>query len=136
MGRASWTPSIDIQAETIRFNGSILADHIIEQGENDGWFYRKWSSGIAECWKLHYENGVNMGATNYTGFYYSPTISVNYPFVFANLPTVTVDGGSTSHMNFIRVFGSYSDKATFCVVGHYSATVDVTVHIKAIGRWL
>lgn len=26
------------------------ADYIIEQGEKNGWGYRKWASGFAECW--------------------------------------------------------------------------------------
>ena len=26
------------------------ADYIVEQGTSDGWAYRKWASGVAECW--------------------------------------------------------------------------------------
>ena len=26
------------------------ADFVVEQGTKDGWIYRKWYSGIAECW--------------------------------------------------------------------------------------
>lgn len=113
----------------------VEVDYIVEQGESGGWFYRKWNGGIAECWKVHYAS-VNSGKTNYSGFYYSDTIAVPFPFTFANLPTVTVDGGSASYMNFVRVFGKYSDKASFTVVGLTDAgTVDVTVDIKAIGMW-
>lgn len=120
----------------IAFNNVPMVDFIEEQGEQDGWFYRKWNSGYAECWKLHYENGVNAAATNYNGFYYSPTISVPYPFTFTNLPTVIVDGGSSSHMNFVRVFGNYEDAATFTVVGLANVTsTNITVSIRAIGRW-
>jgi hypothetical protein len=110
-------------------------DYTVEQGESDGWFYRKWNSGIAECWKVYYGQ-VGSGKNNYSGFYYSETIMVPFPFTFANLPTVTVDGGSVTYMNFVRVFGKYSDKASFTVVGLTNAgTVDITVDIKAIGKW-
>ena len=120
----------------VSFNNTPMVDFIEEQGEQDGWFYRKWNSGVAECWKIYYEGRVNAAATNYNGFYYSPTISVPFPFTFVNLPTVTVDGGSTANMNFVRAFGSYSDAATFVVVGLANVTsTDITVHIKAIGRW-
>jgi hypothetical protein len=113
----------------------VDVDYIVEQGEVDGWFYRKWNGGFAECWKIYYGQ-VNSAKTQYSGFYYSETVSVPFPFTFTNLPTVTVDGGSVTYMNFARVFGKYSDKASFAVVGLMNAgTVDVTVDIKAIGRW-
>lgn len=113
----------------------IDVDYIVEQGEVDGWFYRKWNGGFAECWKIYYGQ-VNSANSNYSGFYYSETVAVPFPFTFANLPTVTVDGGSVTYMNFVRVFGKYSDKASFTVVSMMNAgTVDVTVDIKAIGRW-
>lgn len=110
-------------------------DYIVEQGEVDGWFYRKWNGGFAECWKIYY-GSVNSGNTNYSGFFYSETVTVPFPFKFTNLPTVTVDGGSVNYMNFVRVFGKYSDRASFTVISLMNAgSVDVTVDIKAIGRW-
>lgn len=113
----------------------IDVDYIVEQGEIDGWFYRKWNGGFAECWKVYY-GSVNSAKNNYSGFYYSETVSVPFPFTFTNLPTVTVDGGSVTYMNFVRVFGKYSDAASFTVISLMNAgNVDITVDIKAIGRW-
>lgn len=120
----------------IAFNNVPMVDFIEEQGEQDGWFYRKWNSGIAECWKIYYHNGVNAGKNNYNGFYYSDSISVPYPFTFTNLPTVVVDGGSSSNMNFVRQFGNSLNSANFCVVGMVNVTnTNITVSIRAIGRW-
>lgn len=114
----------------------VEVDYIVEQGEIDGWFYRKWNGGFAECWKLYYGYDIKSANTHYSGFYYSPTITVPFPFTFTNIPTVTVDGGSVTYMNFVRVFGKYSDKASFTVISLMDAgNVDVTVDIKAIGRW-
>lgn len=115
---------------------SELKDFIVEEGEKDGWFYRKWNSGVAECWKKYYGYGINVAANNYSGFYYSTSILVPFPFVFANYPTVTVDGGSSNYVNFVRVFGQYQDNASFIVVGLSNATsADVIVEIRAIGKW-
>ena len=114
----------------------VEVDYIVEQGEVDGWFYRKWNGGFAECWKVYYGTGINSAKNNYSGFYYSETITVPFPFTFTNLPTVTVDGGSVNYMNFVRVFGKYSEKASFAVLSLMNAgNIDVTVDIKAIGRW-
>ena len=113
-------------------------DRVVSHGldANTKWYYRKWNSGFAECWKVYYGTGINSAKNNYSGFFYSETISVPFPFTFTNLPTVTVDGGSVNYMNFVRVFGKYSDKASFSVVSLMDAgNIDVTVDIKAIGRW-
>lgn len=119
-----------------RINDVEMIDFIVEQGESDGWFYRKWNSGIAECWKIFYGYGFDSAHNHYSGFYYSETIMVPFPFTFSNLPTVTVDGGSVNYINFVRVFGKYSDKASFSIVSMMDAgKVDVTVDIKAIGKW-
>ena len=117
-------------------NGQPFVDFVVEEGESNGWFYRKWNNGNAECWKIYYGSGVNAAANNYNGFYYSNSISVAYPFSFVNLPTVNVDGGSLSHMNFCRVFGSSMNNANFIVVGLSNVTsTDITVYIRATGKW-
>lgn len=129
------TDAFNIVGMPFRIN-DVDVDYIVEQGEVDGWFYRKWNGGFAECWKVYYGTGIVSAKNNYSGFYYSETISVPFPFTFTNLPTVTVDGGSVNYMNFVRVFGKYSDKASFSVVSLMDAgNIDVTVDIKAIGRW-
>lgn len=126
---------VDIVDMPFRIN-DIEVDYIVEQGEIDGWFYRKWNGGFAECWKIYYGTGVASAKNHYSGFYYSETIMVPFPFTFTNLPTVTVDGGSVNYMNFVRVFGKYTDKASFSVIGLMDAgNIDITVDIKAIGRW-
>jgi hypothetical protein len=115
---------------------NVEIDYIVEQGETNGWFYRKWNSGIAECWQVYYGNGINAGVNNMNGFYYSNPFTVNLPFAFANIPTVTVDGGSLANMNFARVFGVTNDRFTVTVVGAVSLTnVSVTLHFRAIGKW-
>ena len=42
-----------IQDELIRVGGSgtlPVADYVVAQGTSGNWRYRKWNSGIAECW--------------------------------------------------------------------------------------
>ena len=47
--------------------GDPIADVVIEQGTDDIWTYRKWSSGIAECWGAWY--GTLSHYSTYAGFY-------------------------------------------------------------------
>lgn len=39
-----------VDALSYSLSGTEIADHVVEQGTSDIWTYRKWSSGIAECW--------------------------------------------------------------------------------------
>lgn len=42
-----------IQDELIRVGGSgtlPVADYVVAEGTSGNWRYRKWNSGIAECW--------------------------------------------------------------------------------------
>lgn len=35
---------------TFKINNMSVADHVVEQGTSEDWVFRKWASGIAECW--------------------------------------------------------------------------------------
>lgn len=38
------------QLQSLSIGGNTVADFIVEQGTSGTWTYRKWNSGIAECW--------------------------------------------------------------------------------------
>lgn len=42
---------IEKYLENLGFTKLSVVDYIIEQGSSDGWKYRIWKSGFAECWK-------------------------------------------------------------------------------------
>ena len=130
-----------IQDELIRVGGagtSPVADYVIEQGTSGVWFYRKWNSGIAECWcavddTVTYEGAVFEGYLYYTGIY-------TYPFNFISAPTVSYNATFTnSHLAII------GDEGTFGTTGFGRVRIlsnieglqgaGVLVRIHAIGRW-
>ena len=37
-----------------------VGDYVVSQGVTSNFTWRKWNSGIAECWKLHTDNGVKI----------------------------------------------------------------------------
>jgi hypothetical protein len=120
----------------ISYSGGGMDDVVIEEGTSGIWNYRKWSSGIAECWGQHSVTSLNCGKNQSGGFYYSDTVSVNFPTsLFASNPVVVCDGGSYSYVNFVRNFGSSATQFHFIVVGLTSTTADVSVRIHAKGKW-
>lgn len=65
-------------------------DYVVDQGTKNGWFYRRWSSGTAECW---YKKTLNVKIDNAWGSFYagtSPTGRTQYPFTFVEIPYETV----------------------------------------------
>lgn len=90
-------PVFDWDSHGFNFNVPVTieggsVDTILEQGSYSGWTYRKWASGIAECWTTLQ---VTASASNTTtvGWYSSGELSstnLSYPITFSARPTVTV----------------------------------------------
>ena len=65
-------------------------DYVVDQGTSGIWTYRKWNSGVAECWGVH---TMTSACTLVWGsLYYSNTLAprINYPFTFKSRPQETV----------------------------------------------
>lgn len=58
-----------------------IGDYVVEQGKVGDWEYRKWNSGVAECWG-EIKHNVEGGATAGGNFRFS----VDYPFAFSAKP--------------------------------------------------
>lgn len=79
---------------------SLQTDYIVAQGEQGMWTYRRWFSGMAECWIEAYKlssidivygwNSSNL----YTGYIPSPG---EYPFTFKTNPIVIPTWASSSN---------------------------------------
>ena len=41
----------------IAYKLGLIADYVIETGTSGIWTYRKWNSGIAECWGTYTKTG-------------------------------------------------------------------------------
>jgi hypothetical protein len=68
------------------FNGVPQADFVVEQGKSGIWTYRKWNSGISECWG---EGELTIGGWNVWGslFESDTTYQASYPSgLFVSVP--------------------------------------------------
>ena len=108
-------------------------DTIVEQGTSGIWTYRKWASGVAECWGW-YQGTISL-PNNMAGVYYSPSTVINYPFPFVE-NCLTVTGGSMTTVNWARSFADTTNYASFIVVANEQQNnVVVIVQLQAKGRW-
>lgn len=111
-------------------------DYPVEQGTKNGWGYRKWNSGFAECWYSASVSGVDVGEFNLNGFYYSGSKGVNFPFTFTSVEYINATGGSTGNMNIVRPFNNTNSSMTYIVIGMSDvSSATVRINLEAKGRW-
>lgn len=136
-----------------------VADYVIEEGKSeDGWEYRKWNSGKAECWKnvtkklsksafidsklITMDELKVIGINLNFGIYWTSgtTIHFDYPFEFEELPvetaTLATNDGSQPY-NLIAVGGTNTAKTNqYRIVTFKQPTaniVDVKISLYATG---
>ena len=69
-------------------NGGKIVDFPVEEGTKGIWTYRKWNSGIAECWGRH---SVTVDIdTAWSPLYYGQVSAIDFPFAFVGSPNCQV----------------------------------------------
>jgi hypothetical protein len=109
-------------------------DYVIEEGTSGIWSYRKWKSGVAECWSAYSFKPSNTGVISQ---------KLAYPFRFAtNVPVVVLTKAQNATI-YGEVFnsdasGNRPDIMNVCDItfdGCQSTQYDIGVNIQVIGRW-
>lgn len=123
---------------------SDIVDYVIEEGGNGNpntWNYRKWQSGLLECWARHYVSSMNISTTSGQLKYGTVSISnPNYPIAFVgNYPTLTITGQVSGGNGWVVGNNTdYSLTSMGSVYAYSSASrtgVGVAVDVYAVGRW-
>lgn len=100
---------------------NVLQDYIVAQGTSGKWAYRKWNSGIAECWLVNAyypdHNATFTQASWANGF--SPAEGYSslpqYPFNFINIPNCSI--------RYVLADNNYGDVMIIEAGGNPSLTV-------------
>ena len=128
---------VDDFVDALNVTAAPLVDYIVEQGTSGSWTYRKWNSGVAECWCLYVDTiAVTTSSAGYGG-YRSAQIDVPFPFTFLSTPSITATIASGSAGAWVNnVAGSSSSKVGFYLSSAQSnASASRAVGIHAIGKW-
>lgn len=71
--------------DNLSVNGYYF-DYIVEQGTSGIWYYRKWNSGMAEIWGMHYVYNVAINVA-WGNLYESAVLTLpDFPFAFTSIP--------------------------------------------------
>lgn len=122
-------------------------DYVVEYSLTGDWAYRKWESGIAECW--HYQERTNVEITQQwagTDMYYKNLGRLpNYPFSFIDYPVVSATIQSTQ--GYALGIYNYSDYSrdnpgtayllcpTQPNIEGRGNVIDITFNYYVIGKW-
>ena len=132
-------PVFDWGEEDFNFNvpvsitGNMLNDFVIEQGTDGIWIYRKWVSGIAECW-ARLSNQKTTAEWSTTQAY----VSISLPFAFAEPPVVTCSGCQNEYAGS---YIAYTDSSSTSVGAYMqctaapSDTAYCTFCFQVKGKW-
>jgi hypothetical protein len=126
--------------DAVTIDGGKITDFPIEEGTDGIWTYRKWHSGIAECWGLYSVTGVEVATA--WGSLYETAINYQVDFpkgLFIDTPTAhyfaqTSEGGGCLALETV----GETTKEQTCSLFPIRATpqtVDLTIAIRAIGRY-
>ena len=119
----------------------LSTDYIVEEGTDGIWTYRKWNSGIAECWGKH--KFSNIPATAWGNIYMASCGSVNFPAGLFNNDDVKclafLDAGPNGYSGMLGYGGSIpttkDHTPDFMVSRGTQYTGDYYVTINATGTW-
>lgn len=118
------------------------ADYVIEQGTSGIWTYRKWNSGVAECWGIYTMTSACTKA--WGSLYYSDKLAprINYPFTFTSRPQETIFCRGDSVSAWAYPEGGGIGMNTTTQTGSYGflrpttmTEAQVRYEFTVIGRW-
>ncbi len=120
-----------------------ISDYITAQGETNGFTWRKWASGVAECWKMHTDTGVTIQTAWGSVFESSPYGAIAYPSgLFKATPccTITPNGSPDSKTILGLEIGAAGTAAKTPQWNYTRGTANtsgqtINVAIYAIGKW-
>ena len=135
------TEIISVNSDGVKFNNNSdpLSDYIVEQGTSGIWTYRKWASGVAECWGQKQITSYAMTKATYN-HYYGTAITENYPFSFVSIIYKSSEA-SDSKTSVVGVQRGTGADASLTQIGNTypisfaSQTVDITLNHYVKGTW-
>lgn len=116
-------------------------DFIVEEGTATAgdidYTYRKWNSGIAECWGYKPAASYAMTSTYGNGYFYNVS-DVPFPsglFTSSYSPNIKITTLSGSGLVFPSLRAQSASAFSFYMTSMKSETLSVGLEIYAIGRW-
>ena len=123
------------QESSNRLSTTNIDDYVVDYGTSGSWHFRKWKSGISECWGLIDSSSRAMTTAEGSG-YYAAQSTYAYPTgLFNGSPNTTIGAHLAGSLGSFSI--SYNSSTE--LKGYWWATKSVTktvyLYAHAIGTW-
>lgn len=123
----------NVRVNALSIADSPVADHIIDQGMNDTWTYRKWASGAAECWgqpsKSVESSGEFIGAYAFSTYFSLPD------GLFASVAEANVNPTIGNGYAIPAYINLTNASIAVDALANNSGTQTFSAHISVKGKW-
>lgn len=129
-------PPMDSSSNKV--NKSDLVDYIVEQGTTGFWYWRKWKSGIAECWGLaelslsYIDDTFDEGRLKYR---YQSSIDVPAGLFTTIKYANCAAGVGNGYGNVVYCRAANNTTISFAILANIYGTQTVHLHVEAKGLW-
>ena len=110
-------------------------DYVLEQGTSGIWAYRKWSSGIAECWLLKSKTVTGSPSSIIGTAYYISTVLTDFPAIFSEPPRGYGSGRLGSGIGWLTCIPNGKASITLFITGNANSTEATLDSLLLTGRW-
>ena len=135
LGDLSVTLSEALGISNTSDKSSDMTDFVVSQGTEGIWTYRKWNSGIAECWG--YTPATSIACTTQWGSaYYSSPRTYNFPSgLFLPYPTVNALLYDNGGLGWITINTWSESNVNLYISEPISNTRNMQICFQVSGRW-
>lgn len=114
----------------------LIDDFVVETGTDGIWTYRKWNSGIAECWYL-YVGTISPYAHSSVGLGNDFNKVINLPFTFTKIMTLNITASVGSGYSYPFINKNVTDENAKSINIYWSsnATGESRIPIYVAGKW-
>lgn len=115
-----------------------IVDTVIEQGTYGVWNYRKWQSGLAECWGMV---SVTVNCIEARNCVYADSVKqIALPEnLFISAPTVNINPMAETGWNFLSAHIHNVDSTTVSYIpasaSQMATPLNVRINVNAMGKW-
>ena len=117
----------------LKFGSYPMMDYIVEQGKSGVWTYRKWASGVAECWgqpaKSVASSGTFLGANAYSTYFALPS------GLFVSVDSANANPRLGSNYAIPAYIKTTPTSVGVDALSNESGTKDFSANIFVRGRW-
>ena len=126
---------VDDFVDSLNFAGTAGADYVVEQGTSGNWIYRKWNSGLYECFANTSESWAMTNRLGSSADYYGIKSYDLTALAFTSITSIQVTGNCQAYYFATKVETYSTTSLQLTAISAGSRTDTIRHFINIIGKW-